>query len=160
MGGPLWAYIWAGVKLIIATSLILLLLTLEISVFHRPINAVLYALPAFIKPIGLFLLSIAVSWLGLRLTAFSPGVATDKAIGLLDGFAETHKISGAIFVAALIVVVISTGGTYLLNAFAKPALGLNVIYLSVVLSWLQLMLYISLLTTICGHSVEGPPLRT
>jgi hypothetical protein len=89
-----------------------------------------------------------------RLSPALPAAALGEPLGLGDAWRKMAGKGGTIFVLALIsiivAVVVGQGPTYLLGLQGLPA-----VIWAVVAQWFNLMVGISIMTTLYGHYVEG-----
>lgn len=103
-----------------------------------------------------FFLGLILTFVWLRLAIVLPGVAVAKPMGIRDAWTVTKPVSDDIISAAAILVAINTGVSVLVDFF----LPVGWLYVGVmfVLSWITMMVGISLLTTLYGHLIEKRPL--
>jgi len=130
-------------------------------VLGQVIIGILQALPPLVI-IGIGLMITAfVYTLILRLTAFLPGIAAGKRIGMSEGFSETRALGTQIFIAALLVLLVDMAAGYGVRfVYINLELGASYPYAMLAQQWLTSMLMLSLLTTIYGHGIEGKPLNS
>ncbi len=103
-----------------------------------------------------FFLGLILTFVWLRLAIVLPGVAVAKPMGIRDAWTATKPVSDDIISAAAILVAINTGVSVLVDFF----LPVGWLYVGVMfgLSWITMMVGISLLTTLYGHLIEKRPL--
>lgn len=147
-GRPIWPYIGRSILL----ALVLVLIALP----------VLFVLGLFIgalmnSQLLLFALNIAVGalfgWVWLRLALLLPGTAVGKPISMGDAWGASSRLSGPIFQAAVILVALNV----LISLVFGAALGGNIVgdLLNLIVTWVTMMVGISMLTTLYGHLIEG-----
>lgn len=103
-----------------------------------------------------FFLSLILTFIWLRLAVALPGIAVARPMSNRDAWTATKSISDDIFGAAAILVAINTGVSVLVD-FVLP-LGWPYFGVMFALSWVTMMVGISLLTTLYGHLIERRPL--
>ncbi len=115
------------------------------------------AQPVLAGAIFALLVYVPVGTVVMRLSAALPGVALEPGVSVFTGWRATAGHTGTI----LGVVVISVVGSLLLSVpaltlftpFSLPAL-----IWQFATQWVQVMVGVSILTTLYGHYVEGRPL--
>jgi len=95
--------------------------------------------------------------IGYRLALILPASSVDKRLGLGEAWAATSGATGDIVVLALISAVAAVVIGLPSLVFTGPLLPLGILWDAAV-TWLSLMVGISILTTLYGHYVEGRPL--
>jgi hypothetical protein len=114
-------------------------------------SAMAVALIGLLITVGL---GAVLSYFWFRVAVILPGTALGKPLTVGRGWAATAGIKGAIFSAALILVLLNVGVTILLGPImaGMPIVG-TLINLAV--NWVTLMVGVSILTTLYGHVIEG-----
>lgn len=94
-------------------------------------------------------------WIFYRLSPLLPAAALGEPMGVKQAWAATDPLSGAVLVAALLLIFFSilSGAAALLIMFQVSIL-IGVILIAI-LQWAYTMVGISILTTIYGIAVEG-----
>lgn len=104
-----------------------------------------------------FLLSIAISYVTLRLGLVLPAAAVGTWMRVPEAWQITGPYSGAILVLAICIGIFGAIPNLIVYTPLAPILaGFSYFLLA---SWLLIMLSISSLTALYGHIVEGRPLR-
>jgi hypothetical protein len=152
-GRPIWGYLGRVVLLIIILILIAIPTGIVAGLVSAPFvsqNPGTGALVALLI-IGT-LVAAFLSWVWLRLGLILPAAAVGKPMGMGESWSATARISGAIFVAALIMFAISGVVSFLLaSVFGEGTAGT---ILGLIVNWISVMVGISVLTTLYGHLVE------
>ena len=109
------------------------------------------------------IIAVPVVAIGLRLSSILPGAALKAGQPLFEGWAATANEMGTFVMLALL----SVAGIFLLGLpemlWGSPAHGLSLnnapmIIYQVVSQWAQIMVGVSILTTLYGHYIEKRPL--
>lgn len=102
-------------------------------------------------------LSVVLSWIGMRISLILPAAALGTSIKVSQSWQVTESFAGGIFRVAIIVAVLNgvLAGVAGILAAASPALAILGQFL---LSYFQIILSISVLSTLYGHLVQGRPL--
>ena len=109
------------------------------------------------------IIAVPVVAIGLRLSSILPGAALKAGQPLFEGWAATANEMGTFVMLALL----SVAGIFLLGLpemlWGSPAHGFSLnnapmIIYQVVSQWVQIMVGISILTTLYGHYIEKRPL--
>lgn len=118
---------------------------------------ILSALPASLAGLLPLVALFALSGPALRLSAALAGVAIEPGHGLAEGWAATRGHTGTLYAVGLLWagVALAIRGVAIL---VLPDQMLLQILWSLPLGWIEMMVGISLLTTLYGHYVEGRPL--
>jgi hypothetical protein len=152
-GQPIGGYVWRAVLL----SLVLIVVSLPVSFIVGLILAPFLG-PGTISPTGIIPMSLGIllgaflSWVWLRLALILPAAAVGNRMGMGDSWTVTGQLSGAIFQAGLILMVINGVAGYAVEAvFGASVIGL---VLGQAVTWVSLMVGVSILTTLYGHLVE------
>jgi len=151
-GRPIGAYI--GRSLLLALILILLALPVGI-ILGIFAGLMLSSMVAFV--IINAVLGTLFGWVWLRLAIVLPGTALGKPIPIGEAWRTSGRMSGAIMQAAFILVVLNL----LTGLVFGTALGGNIIgdILNLIVTWVTMMVGISMLTTLYGHLIEGRALN-
>lgn len=92
-----------------------------------------------------------------RLSASLPAAALGRDVGIGAGWTATSGQTGALLALAVVCVVASLALNLTGAALAAVAPLLGMVWMAVV-GWINMMVGVSILTTIYGHYVEGRPL--
>jgi hypothetical protein len=98
------------------------------------------------------LMTAVLSWIWMRLALVLPATSVGQPIGMGDSWRLTAPVSGAIFLAVLILFGISFAADLLIRSLFASAWVAELASLAV--SWASLMVGVSILTTLYGHLVE------
>ncbi|WP_299968358.1 hypothetical protein [uncultured Roseobacter sp.] len=103
------------------------------------------------------LISIVISWIGLRLSLMLPAVSVGDHMGITQSWAATRAASKDLFwTAALLGILNASVWAISVGVLAAmPFLGLA---LAPCIFVFQSLLYLSVLSTLYGHLIEGRPL--
>jgi hypothetical protein len=152
-GRPIGGYFWRVILLTLVLVVVSLPVSFIVSLFLAPLLA-----SGAISPIGIvamalgILLAAFLSWVWLRLALILPSAAVGRQMGMGESWTVTGRISGAIFQAGLILMVINGVAGYAVEAFfGASVIGL---VLGQAVTWVSLMVGVSILTTLYGHLVE------
>jgi hypothetical protein len=91
-------------------------------------------------------------WLSMRLALILPATAVGRPMTLGESWRYTARASGAIFVAIVILSALSIGAGFVLDLLLPGGLVRTVF--DVVVTWISLMVGVSVMTTLYGHLVE------
>ena len=163
-GRPIWPYAGKAVLLgliiiFIAVPLMYIIGALGLGAVFGPMN---YASPTgqsstFLALIIFAAVLVVMSVISLRLGIALVGTALGKPLGFGEAWAATKKVNGIIFGVSVLLVLLNTVPGMVLSQlliFAPVVISV----LNIALSWLTMMLGISVLTTIYGHVIEERPL--
>jgi cytochrome c oxidase subunit IV len=102
-------------------------------------------------------LTIVVSWTAIRIGLILPAAAIGGDLTIKQSWAATAPVSAAIL-APLCVIGLSTTivNGAIVAMFQGPILGAG---LQVAVYWIQILLNLSLMTTLYGHRIHGRPLN-
>ncbi len=156
-GRPIWPYAGKAILLGLILMLVAIPLFFVLGLIMAPFLSAPSAGLPLVGTIVFGLASVLLSFLSLRLGVSLVGTALGKPLRFSDAWAATGKISGVILNVSLLLVVINI----LPNAIIAPlTLALPIIgtVLQLALTWLTMMLSVSLLTTLYGHVIENRPL--
>lgn len=147
-GRPIWPYIGRSFLLGLVIVIIAIPVLLVFGLLAGPFANSLVMLLIFNAVLGTLF-----GWIYLRLALLLPGTAVGKPISMGDAWRASGRMSGAILQAAFILVVLNVLVSFVFGA----ALGGNIVgtILNLIVSWVTLMVGISMLTTLYGHLVEG-----
>ena len=93
------------------------------------------------------------SWFWMRCGLVLPSLAIGKPMRIGESWTATKPMAGTIFVAVIILSLINIGATLLLEVIFRSGFVYEI--LSLIITWISLMLGVSILTTLYGHVVEG-----
>lgn len=153
-GRPIWSYLGR----VILLAIVLILIAIPCLFFAGLVSIPFISEnPSTIA--ALILLAIAtvvssvLSWVWFRLGLVLPSTAVGKPMGMGESWSATAFVSGSIFVAALIIFAIFNVATFLLSSvFGESTIG---VILNLIVTWISILVGISVLTTLYGHLVEG-----
>ena len=151
-GRPIWPYIGRSVMLV----LVLILIALPVGfVFGLLSGAVMNNMVLFLLLNAL--MGVLFTWIWLRLALLLPATAVGKPISMGDAWNASGRMSGAIFQAAVILVVLNV----IFSSVFGAALGDNIVagILNLIVTWVTMMVGISMLTTLYGHLIQGRDLN-
>jgi hypothetical protein len=95
---------------------------------------------------------VVLYWLWMRLALILPAAAVGRPMTLGESWRYTARASGAIFVAIVILSALSIGAGFVLDLLLPGGLVRTVF--DVVVTWISLMVGVSVMTTLYGHLVE------
>lgn len=162
-GRPIWSYAGKAILLGLLVMVVALPIFLILGTIMMPFAGAggMPADPSAGLPLaGLLVFALAtvvLTFLSLRWGVALVGTALGKPIGFSDAWRATKPISGVIFGVAAILMLINTLPGFILTPItqAVPIIGT---VLQLMLTWLTMMLGISILTTLYGHVIEERPL--
>jgi hypothetical protein len=93
------------------------------------------------------------SWFWLRLGLVLPGCAVGRPMGIGDSWNNTARVASPLMAATLILMVINIVATGIIDLVFGVSLLASI--LNAVVSWVSVMVGISMLTTLYGHLIEG-----
>ncbi len=138
-------------SILIAVLLIILAVAIMIPVYILSIMGVLTGYAVGILSGGI--IAILVSYVLIRISAVLPAVAIGKPISISAAMDATRPYRSTIVLLAVLSLTVSGIPSYLLD---KSSFGtMPQAILTFVVSWAQLMLSISILTTLYGYIFEG-----
>ncbi|MDR0808832.1 MAG: hypothetical protein LBE86_06875 [Gemmobacter sp.] len=151
-GGLIWGYFWRsliiGLMMVLIAVVIGMLATLVVVPMAKGswVGVALLVLIMVVPVLTVF----------YRFGTVLPGAALGREVSLSDGWAATTGATGTIALLAMI----SGAATVLLDApnFWLPAGSIPALLWGVVAGWMQLMVGVSILTTLYGHYIEKRPL--
>jgi hypothetical protein len=160
-GERLWAYF--GRSLLVGVILFLLGMVVMIP-FGLIVASIIAAAPgplgALYASIPMFVAYLVIGLVGYRYSVILPAAAIGKPIGLSEAWEATGGANGAIFVLALVsslsVVVLDFATAWV--AIRSPWwIGVP---LQLLVNWGELIVGVSIITTLYGHYVERRPLAS
>lgn len=159
-GGRLWAYFLKTLLIILATFAMGLIVGFLAGLFGALLLRGLVHTRAASVAVG-FVFVLLAGLMGLfvtyRLSPALPAAALGEPLSLRDAWRKTSGKGGTILALALISVVVSVtlakGPIYLFGLHGLPAM----VWIAV-MQWTNLMVGVSIVTTLYGHYVEGRPL--
>lgn len=145
----IWPYIGKTLLLTLCAILVMLVIMIPLGVIMIPL--------ATASPVAVILpeivLMVFLSYLFLRWSLMLPAAAIGKSMGISDGTHATSNMKGAVFVAAIMIMLLNSIPTMIVTAIAgETFVG---IILNQIVSWFTMMVGIALLTTLYGVAVEG-----
>lgn len=145
LGDRIWAYFLRGVLVGLILIPVFIIVGLVVGVLAAAggppvaaVAAVLLAVPVWIA--------------GLRMSASLPGIALGAQTGIGQAWAATKEDMGT-FVALAVIVAVSSFAISLVGSLAFQAIGLRLVW-DFAFGWVQLMVGVSILTTLYGHYIE------
>lgn len=148
-GKPIWPY--AGRLTLL--GLLIAIIAISLVFLVGIISAVLpfLAIPLFVVVV------VILGFVGLKIAVSLVGTALGKTMQVGEVWKATDRINNTIFGLVFLMVIINVVPGLIIAGIAAyiPIIGF---VLDVALSWLTMMLGISILTTIYGHVIEGRPL--
>jgi hypothetical protein len=153
-GRPIGAYVWRSILL----GLVMVLLAIPLSIVAGLVIAPFMSLGVNGVLIGGVLVGIILGtilgWLWLRLAVVLPATAVGKSMKMGESWSATAKLSGKIFGVILILTLLNGAATAVISLIGVQ-LSLVAQALNIIVTWVQLMIGVSVLTTLYGHLVEG-----
>jgi hypothetical protein len=145
---PIWPYIGRSILLALILVLIAIPVGFVFGLLVSPLMGNVTLLLLLTTLMGVFF-----TWIWLRLALLLPGTAVGKPISMGDAWSASGRLSGPIFQAAVILVALNV----LVSFVFGTALGGNIVgdILNLIVSWVTMMVGISMLTTLYGHLIEG-----
>lgn len=158
-GLPIWPYIGKtillGLIIALAAIPVVFLLGLVAAGFMNAANSFNTAI--LIGAIVGLIMGTILSWLWYRMAVILPATAVEKPMTIGDGWRATAPVSGTILKAVLILVALNIGASVISEFVLQNVLILQAAF-DLVVSWVTMMVGVSILTTLYGHIVEGRPL--
>ncbi len=145
--GKVSSYFWRGLGYAIAAFLPTIVIFGMLVTAIGPSFTVAAMMEACVTIVGLYLL--------FRISMGLPGLCVDRSIDLQQSWRATAPVSGAILGMVVLIAVASTVVTLVLTALLSSG-GLAVgLVINLVVGWVQLVVGLSMLTTIYGVAIEG-----
>jgi hypothetical protein len=143
-----------GLLLLPVALLLGILLTLALGpIFQGQIQSQ----PIMIAAIFGLLIYVPIGTVAMRLSAVLPGVAMQPGVSVFAGWqataGQTWTVMGVVVLSLIGAVLLGLPGAYLFTVGSVPGLIWHF-----VTQWVQVMVGVSILTTLYGHYVEGRPL--
>jgi len=102
--------------------------------------------------LGGALMVMPVAYLGMRISAILPAIAIGKSISVSAMMGVTRPYRGAIALLAFLSLLVNGLPSYLIDNISRGTMAQTI--LTLIFSWLQVMLSISILTTLYGFLFE------
>ncbi len=96
-------------------------------------------------------------WINLRFGLILPDAALDQFMSLGDSWTETAPLATAIPIIAVTLVIIGSPAVFLTGPLLEP--GYAALVLDPLFRVIQALVFISVLTTLYGHLIQGRDLR-
>lgn len=161
-GRPIWSYAGKAILLgllvlAVAIPLFLILGTILVPLFGGGMPADPAAGLPFMAMLIFAIATVLLTFLSLRWGVALVGTALGKPIGFSDAWRATKPVSGVVFNVAAILMLVNFLPGLILSPITQfvPIIGS---VLQLILTWLTMMLGISVLTTLYGHVIEKRPL--
>jgi hypothetical protein len=153
-GKPVGGYLGRVILLVLILILISLPVGFAFGLLMSPFLAAGPGTGAFVAGfIFGILIGAIMSWFWLRMGLILPSCAVGKSMRIGESWGETARASGAIFQAVLILMVINGVAAYVVGAvFGAGPVGQ---VLNLIVTWVSIMVGVSILTTLYGHLVEN-----
>jgi hypothetical protein len=144
---------YLGASLII--GLIVLLASMIMGLGIGLVTAILQNMAiAFILGVGLV---FGISWIAARVGLILPSAAIGERLRVGESWSATAPVSSQIILPIIVIALVSTVvGQAVVLIFGTTVVGL---LLSAVVSWLQLLVNLALMTTLYGNLIEGRQLN-
>ncbi|AHM03549.1 hypothetical protein roselon_01158 [Roseibacterium elongatum DSM 19469] len=137
------------VGLILLGAVILMTILIGMVIMILPVFGV-----AMLLGIGLV---VGVSWAGTRVGLVLPAAAIGAPLTIGESWQVTKPVSGQILLPIIVIAVVSgLAGQALILVFGPTLVG---VLASAVVSWLQLLVNLALMTTLYGNLIEGRQLN-
>jgi hypothetical protein len=149
LGDRMWAYFLRGLMIGLILIPVFIVVGLVVGVLAAAGGPPLAAIAAVA-------LAVPVWITGLRMSASLPGVALGVETGIGQAWNATKEDMGA-FVALAVILAVLSFAVALVGTLAFQAIGLGLVW-DFVFGWVQLMVGVSILTTLYGHYIEKRPL--
>jgi hypothetical protein len=158
-GRPILPYVLRTLLLIVILVLAMIPLSFVIGLLAFPIVG--SADPESSRfAAGILLIALVSSaiiyWLWMRLALILPATAVERDMSLGESWRATAPAAGAILVAIVILAGVSIGASFVLDRLFPGGLVGGV--LGLIVTWISLMVGISVMTTLYGHLIERRPL--
>lgn len=156
-GRPIWSYAGKAILLGLIIALVAIPLFLVLGLVAAPfVGNGTGGLP-FIGVLIFGLASVLLTYLSLRLGVALVGTALAKPMAFREAWSASSNISGVIFSLSVLIMAINIVPGVILGPISMtlPIIG---VALELALTWLTMMLGISVLTTLYGHVIENRPL--
>lgn len=144
-GDRVWAYFLRGLVIAIILIPVLFLVGLVVGAFAAAGANALAAVAAVV-------IAVPVWIIGLRMSASLPGIALGVETGIGAAWNATKDDWGT-FVSLAVILALLSFGLGLIGSLAFQAIGLGFIW-ELAFGWVQLMVGVSILTTLYGHYIE------
>lgn len=144
-----WRYIWRAVVLGFAQFLA----ALPIGLGMLLLSGLTGSSPAALMLIGL-VAGVAFLWIALRLSLVLPAAAMGQAMALRDSWQVTAPLAGTLWALAVLLAVVNTLLGVISGLLMPDDMGLRLL-LDTLLYIIEGLVFVSVLTTLYGHLVEG-----
>lgn len=152
-GRPVGSYIGKAIKLALVLVLVAIPLGLIVGLVMAPfVNG---SQTAFVV-MGLLvaiLFGAVLTMISIRLGLILPAVSLNRQMTLKESWAATRPVAGAIMSAVLILVVLNVVASGIVGLILGGTVLFGIVDL--IVSWVSLMVGLSILTTVYGHVIEG-----
>ena len=162
-GRPIWPYAGKVILLGLLLAVVSIPLFLLLSAAIMPVMGGVGMAPdptADVPLVAIVIFAIAavlLAILSLRWGVALVGTALGKPLGFFEAWRATKPISGVIVGVAIILALINIVPGQIISMVYNVS-GLLGLLLEIALTWLTMMLGISILTTLYGHVIEERPL--
>ncbi|MDO6590440.1 hypothetical protein DS901_17750 [Loktanella sp. D2R18] len=156
-GRPIWPYVGKSMLLGLLIVVLGMVIGLILGLVLIPLSAFGEAALVLGGAVISMLMVAILSLMWFRMGVALPATAVGKPIKLGEAWEATSKVNGTIIGIVLIIAVVSfiagvaTQGLYEIH----PILG---VVTDLFVQWVNLMIGVSILTTLYGHVIEGRPL--
>lgn len=152
-GRPVWPYVGRAMLLTVVLLLLSIPLGMVMALAVQPMadGAGDDGALAVVVILGIVFGTI-LSYVWMRLGLILPAVAVGRPIPMGESWRLTASLSGAIFVAVLIIMALNVGASAVLGLVLGD--GTVSAILSIIVDWVSIMVGISVLTTLYGVIVE------
>jgi len=147
--GLYWRYIWRAIVLGFAQ----LLAAVPIGLAMMLLGGLVGSSPAALTMIGLAA-GVAFLWVALRLSLVLPAAAMGRIMSVRESWEVTAPLAGALWALAVLLAVVSTLLGVISGVLLPEDPGVRLL-LDSALYIIEGLVFISVLTTLYGHLVEG-----
>lgn len=153
-GRPILPYVGKSILLALVLVVVGVPIGFVVGLVVAPFAIIGDGAAILVAAIGGLAVGTVLTWVWFRVAVVLPATAVGSPMSIGEGWAITKPISRTIFNTALIVVALNIAASIAVSAVTAgiPLVGQG---LDLVVSWVTLMVGVSVLTTIYGHVVEG-----
>lgn len=144
-----WAYVWRAIVL----GFVQFLAAIPIGLAMLLLGGLAGSSPAALLLIGLAA-GVAFLWLALRLSLVLPAAAMGRVMAVRESWHATEPLAGTLWALAVLLAVVNTLLGVIAGMLLPADSGLRLM-LDSILYLIEGLVFVSMLTTLYGHLIEG-----
>ncbi|MGC1494249.1 MAG: hypothetical protein WA790_00460 [Sulfitobacter sp.] len=156
--GVILGYIWRAIILGFVQFLVAIPIGMAIAIlggigaaFSGGVNVILFTIVGVAA-------GVVFIWVALRLSVVLPAASLGNIMRIGESWQVTAPAANALWGVAVLLAVINTILTFISTAIMPGDLGFSLVFQTVIYI-IEGLVFVSVLTTLYGHLVEGRPLR-